>query len=203
MRAKYGDPILIFANPISVRVSDSHSWIRMLKVIEEIVMIIVSIWDAAIQDSWNGLFLRSLVLACYINDILTVSPCFSADDLNHVFSSYSFAQEVWSIVAMNIGFTNIPWGSFYSRRVLHSSTGELYTGFPITLVPTTSNSLAEAKGILYGLKLIRSIGFSDIQVQSDSMLRVQLLTGKARTRALDCCDFGGEVIFHSRDQLPL
>lgn len=41
-------------------------------------MIIVSIWDAAIQDSWNGLFLRSLVLACYINDILTVSPCFSA-----------------------------------------------------------------------------------------------------------------------------
>ncbi|KAI5649764.1 hypothetical protein M9H77_35769 [Catharanthus roseus] len=40
---------------------------------------------------------------------------------------------------------------------LRSSTGKFHTGFAIALGSNGSNSLAEAKGILYGLKLVRSL----------------------------------------------
>ncbi|KAI5672282.1 hypothetical protein M9H77_12646 [Catharanthus roseus] len=210
MRAKYSDPILILANPISVRVSDSYTWIRVLKVMEE---------DITIQDSWNGLLLRSLVPASCINDISTVSLAFV--------QSSSFAQEVWR-------GNPRPYAAGGS---LHSYTREFLAGFAITLGPTSSGSLAKAKDILFGLELVRSLGFSNIQVQIDSMLFIQLLTGKGRTpwvldhliqkilsllnqlhaeiihvyreanQVIDAlgnfgCDFGGEAIYHSFDQLP-
>lgn len=150
----------------------------------------------AVQDSWNGLLLISLGPTAYINDILTLTPCFSvgtniyiyiygcsslwvasllslplifsnlaifpsfivicfgirlflvsilflcgklandllpidsarqklgfhlasecgSDDLNHFFWFCPFAQEVWRVVAMHIGFNGIPWGSFWFVR---------------------------------------------------------------------------------------
>ncbi|KAI5677248.1 hypothetical protein M9H77_08198 [Catharanthus roseus] len=211
MRAKYGDSILILANPNSIRVFDSYTWIYILKVMEEVDSEIV------VQDSWNGLLIRSLVQA------------------------QTFICEYWSLWGhFSISLLGNP-EPYTAGGAQCSSIGESHMGFTIALGPTGCNSLAEATGILYGLKLVRSLGFSDIQVQSDSLLLDQLLIGKARTTwALDRliqeilqslpsslvtqlhaqiiqvyreanqvadaltnfgCDLKGEVIFHSLDQL--
>lgn len=38
------------------------------------------------------------------------------DSDNHIFLSCSFAQDLWRVVAIYIGFPNIPWGSFQSLK---------------------------------------------------------------------------------------
>ncbi|KAI5653438.1 hypothetical protein M9H77_30625 [Catharanthus roseus] len=78
-------------------------------------------------------------------------------------------------------------GSYAAGGALRSTAREFHTGFTIALGSKGCNSLVEASGILQGLKMVRSLGLSHIQVQSDSMLLVQLLTGKAKTSwGLDC-----------------
>lgn len=124
MRAKYGDPISIFTNPISIKVSYSHTSTRMLKIMEKVEQYIVpafslgippfgwiigptrgdfydpnlTIGEVALQDSWNGLVLRSLIPTACINDILTVSPCFSAGRIIHIWMEPSVHFSIKSVV---------------------------------------------------------------------------------------------------------
>lgn len=52
MRAKYGDPIYILANPIFIRVSYSHTWICALKVLDEVKLYIGVCFQSGNSSFW-------------------------------------------------------------------------------------------------------------------------------------------------------